>query len=76
MCSASAALPPFPHVNMTPPQTAASDEYGDFKFRGLEGNSGSYTLRFHSVDHGDFEITTELTQSSYLGTLTLSTDAE
>ena len=57
-------------------QTAASDEYGDFKFRGLEGNSGSYTLRFHSVDHGDFEITTELTQSSYLGTLTLSTDAE
>ncbi len=52
-------------------QTGESNEYGDFKFSGLNSNSGSYTLQFHSSEHGDFEITTDLVQSTYLGTLTL-----
>ena len=52
-------------------QTGESNEYGDFKFSGLNAESGSFTLQFHSTEHGDFEITTELTQSTYLGTLTL-----
>ena len=34
-------------------------------------NSGNFTLQFHSSEHGNFEITTELIQSTYLGTLTL-----
>jgi hypothetical protein len=50
-------------------QTGESNEYGDFKFSGL--NSGSFTLQFHSSEYGDFEITTELIQSTYLGTLAL-----
>ena len=52
-------------------QTGESNEYGDFKFSGLNVDSGNFTLQFHSTEHGDFEITTELTQSTYLGTLTL-----
>ncbi|HAD35800.1 MAG TPA: hypothetical protein EYM57_16545 [Gammaproteobacteria bacterium] len=52
-------------------QSGESNEYGDFKFSGLNSNSGSYTLQFHSSEHGDFEITTDLVQSTYLGTLTL-----
>jgi len=53
-------------------QTGESNEYGDFKFSGLNSDSGSFTLQFHSSEYGDFEITTELIQSTYLGTLTLS----
>ena len=52
-------------------QTDESNEYGDFKFSGLDSNSGDFTLQFHSSEHGNFEITTELIQSTYLGTLTL-----
>ena len=52
-------------------QTGESNEYGDFKFSGLNSNSGNFTLQFHSSEHGNFEITTELIQSTYLGTLTL-----
>ena len=52
-------------------QTDESNEYGDFKFSGLNSNSGNFTLQFHSSEHGNFEITTELIQSTYLGTLTL-----
>ena len=53
-------------------QSIFSDEYGDFKFDGLDQQSGSYTVKCHSTEHGNFEITTELTESIYLGTLTLS----
>ena len=52
-------------------QTGESNEYGDFKFSGLNSDSGDFTLQFHSSEHGNFEITTELIQSTYLGTLTL-----
>ena len=53
-------------------QSVLSDEYGDFKFDGLDQQSGSYTVKCHSTEHGHCEITAELTESIYLGILTLS----
>ena len=54
-----------------PLKTTLSDEYGDFKFDGLEGHSGTYTIQFNSIEHGEFETTADLGESVYLGILKL-----
>ncbi|MEC9330322.1 MAG: oxidoreductase, partial [Pseudomonadota bacterium] len=57
--------------NGNPLKTTLSDEYGDFKFDGREGHSGTYTIQFNSIEHGEFETTADLGESVYLGILKL-----
>jgi hypothetical protein len=54
-----------------PIKTTLSDEYGDFRFDGLEGHSGTYTVQFNSAEHGNYETTADLEDSVYLGILRL-----
>jgi hypothetical protein len=54
-----------------PIKTTLSDEYGDFRFAGLEGYSGTYTVQFNSAEHGNYETTADLGDSVYLGILRL-----
>ena len=54
-----------------PIRTTVSDEYGDFKFQGLEAHSGAYTVQFNSAEHGDYETSADLGESVYLGILKL-----
>ena len=54
-----------------PIKTTLSDEYGDFKFDALKNHSGTYTIQFKSIEHGEFETTADLGESVYLGILKL-----
>ena len=54
-----------------PIKPTLSDEYGDFRFAGLEGYSGTYPVQFNSAEHGNYETTADLGDSVYLGILRL-----
>jgi Fe-S-cluster-containing dehydrogenase component len=49
-----------------------TDNYGDFKFDGLEENSGRYAIRLDYAGHETKVVSVELKESTYVGTLFLS----
>lgn len=51
--------------------SAITDNYGDFKFDGLEENSGTYRVDINSPSSGDTSIQWDLADSKYLGVITL-----
>lgn len=54
-----------------PLMTAITDAFGDFKFDGLEADSGEYTVRFVMTDRPVVEKTAVLGRSVSLGTILL-----
>ena len=48
-----------------------SDAYGDFKFRGLEQNSGAYRIEITDARFGSRGVEFDLRESAYLGTIFL-----
>lgn len=48
---------------------AETDLYGDFKIDGLAPNAGKFTLHISHPDHGAREISGELSDSQYIGTV-------
>jgi len=48
-------------------QSAQTDQFGDFKFDGLEDHSGRYTLQYDSPRQGRCETSFEFNESVYLG---------
>lgn len=49
-----------------------TDSYGDFKFDGLNENSGNYTITIIADEFDEIEITAELGASLYLGEIRMS----
>jgi len=50
-----------------------SDPYGDFKFRGLEENSGAYRIEIAEERFAAKSVEFDLKESAYLGTISLIT---
>lgn len=50
-----------------------SDPYGDFKFRGLEENSGAYRIEIAEERFAAKSVEFDLRESAYLGTISLIT---
>lgn len=50
-----------------------SDAYGDFKFRGLEENSGAYRIEIAEERFAAKSVEFDLRESAYLGTISLIT---
>ncbi len=50
-------------------QTVLTDAFGDFKFDGLQGDSGEYVVEVASNGHGPARLTVTLGQSVNLGTI-------
>ncbi len=48
-------------------QATQTDQYGDFKFDGLEDHSGRYTVQYDSPGQGRCETSFEFNESVYLG---------
>jgi Fe-S-cluster-containing dehydrogenase component len=51
---------------------SVTDNYGDFKFDGLEANSGQYTVRLALDGYGTRTIAVDLKESVYMGVIFLS----
>ncbi|MBT5416319.1 MAG: oxidoreductase [Rhodospirillaceae bacterium] len=50
---------------------AGSDNYGDFKFDGLDKNSGKYRIEIRATDFRSKTLDVELGESAYLGVIDL-----
>tara|TARA_B100000315_G_scaffold126742_1_gene116538 strand:- start:614 stop:823 length:210 start_codon:yes stop_codon:yes gene_type:complete len=48
-------------------QATETDQYGDFRFDGLDDHSGSYTVQYDSPGQGRDETSSEFNESVYLG---------
>ena len=50
-------------------QECTTDVFGDFRFDGLEQNSGAYTVELQPQDRGAQTVQVDLTASLNLGTI-------
>jgi Fe-S-cluster-containing dehydrogenase component len=59
------------HKEETVLARTVTDNFGDFKFAGLEENSGSYRIRIDAAEEGKAEIPVTLNKSVYLDNIVL-----